>query len=127
MDRTTLSTGVGGYSGTDIAKSNLVPIRAAGEEPSAAATGARLPEDRFTPSAFTTDSADKIADTVTLTSAAAVPPVDSAREARVADVIAAVRNGTYRIDPKAVANALVARMTGSAADLTQNSSSKEDY
>ncbi len=114
VDITKLSTGVGGFSDRDVAKGNVVPIRPSKAETSAAVNQAQAPSDRFTRSSLDTETADGTTDTVTLTSVSELVPSDVARQARVADVIAAVRNGTYQVDSESVANVLLSRMLNQA-------------
>ena len=72
------------------------------------------------------ESPDETTDTVTLTSAAPAASSDFSREARIASIIAAVQNGTYRVDSKAVANAIISRMLEPAADVAQDGGSEQD-
>ena len=114
MDITKLSTGITDRPGTDVAKNNVVPIRPSSSSSSAAASAIGKPAepvgDRFTPSSSHLDSLDGVADSVTLSQTAI--SAASAREARVAAVISSVQNGTYQVDSKAVATALISGMLG---------------
>lgn len=116
MEIPKLSTGVAGYPAPDVAKSNVIPIRPSKAETAAALKEVQAPTDRFTRSSPGTEATDGMPDTVTLTSVGRSAASDAAREARVAGVIAAVQNGTYRVDSKAVANVLVSRMLHAGAD-----------
>lgn len=125
MDITKLSTGVGGYPEPEVAKSNVIPIRPSKAEASAALKESKASPDRFTRSSGDAETADGISDRVTLSSVGDLAGRDAARDARVAGVIAAVQSGTYRVDSKSVANALLSRMLNSGADADQESAAEE--
>ena len=120
MEITKTSTGLETYSNTDAAKSNVVLIRPSKAEPPVTMKSSQVAEDRFTSSSLGNEPSDGIADTFTLTSAGVSACNASAREAKVASIISAVQNGTYRVDSKAVANALISKMLVSADDLAQD-------
>lgn len=110
MDIGKLSHGLGTYSDEGITKSNVVPIRSSKAESSPRLTPTSEPSDRVTLNSLGTEPDDGIRDTVTLSGAAQVASTASTREARVAGVIAAVQNGSYQVDSKAVANAVLSKM-----------------
>ena len=111
MDIVKLSTGVTGYPDTEVTKSNVIPIRPSKADAVPEVTSAAGPGDRFTRSPAATGVADGVTDTVTLSSVAPSVSEASARDARVAGVIEAVQNGTYKIDSRAVVDAMVSKMT----------------
>ncbi len=110
MDIVKLSTGVTSYPDTEVTKSNVIPIRPSKAERSAEVTSGAGPEDRFTRSPDAAGMADGVTDTVTLSGVADPVPEASSRDARVAGVIEAVQNGSYKVDSSAVADAMVSTM-----------------
>lgn len=110
MDIGKLSHGLGTYSDEGIPKSNVVPIRSSKAESSPGLTQTSEPSYRVTLNSLGTEPDDGILDTVTLSSAAHVASTASTREARVASIIAAVQNGSYQVDSKAVAKAVLSNM-----------------
>ncbi len=119
MEIVKLSTGVTGYPDAEVAKSNVIPIRSSKADASAEVRSTPGPGDRFTRSSADAGTSDGVTDTVTLSGGAAAVSGATARDARVARVIEAVQNGTYRVDSTAVANALMSKMVdrpGAPAD-----------
>ena len=115
LDIVKLSTGVTGYSDTEVTKSNVVPIRSSKTNVSGEAAPTQEPGDRFTRSSAQADMADGVTDRLTLSSAVDSESAASARDARVARVIASVQSGTYQVDSGAVATAVMAKMTNPPA------------
>ena len=115
MEIVKTSTALTDLSGADVAKSNVIPFRSSPAQTQAALTYSSLSEDRFTPSSPDTEAPDGVADSVTLGTTS--DSTEATREARAAAVIAAVQNGTYQVDPKAVATAIVSRMLHGAGTL----------
>ena len=115
MDSVKLSHGLGTtYSDEGVAKSNVVPIRSSRAESSPTVTQTPAPTDRVILNSRDTEPMDGIVDTVTLSSAALSASPDSTRETRVAGIIAAVQNGSYQVDARSVANAIMSKMLDKA-------------
>ena len=110
LDIVKLSTGITGNTNTELPKSNVIPIRSSKADAPSDGTSTPGAGDRFTRSSAGASVADGVTDTVTLSSVAPSVSDASARDARVARVMEAVKNGTYQVDSGAVANAMVSKM-----------------
>ena len=112
MEPIKLANGTLGHSEAEVAKSATNLTNHAGDV--ASIVPLSLTNDRFVRSSDRTEEGNhEIVDTVTFTS---VQPDGLAREAKVAGVKAAIQNGTYHLDAKAVASAIIAKMLKSGDD-----------
>ena len=119
MNVTTISAAVTGYSDTNAANDGL-PVRSSHTDASTDVHSTQVQMDHFTPSSARDQGADGVNDTFTLTSLTGPILSHPSREARVANVIASVQNGTYVVRPKAVANAIVTRMVNQTDETTRD-------
>ncbi len=110
MDLSKLTSGLAGYAGPEISPNE--PNTGKSPAASHTAVAAEAVTDRFTPSTSPASGNEPTIDTVTLVSTAAAAKTGDTRSQRLAEIQAAIANGTYKISSADVAASVMNKMRG---------------